>query len=284
MAWCSDDQSVTYQELNERANQLAHRLVGIGVSPEAAVGLLLERSLEWLIAMLATVKAGGTYVPLDPSQPVLRLSQMIADSGVNLVLSTRSIARAADLERVNVVLIEEQDPACSSSNLEVQSFDDSLAYIIFTSGSTGRPKAIGVSHRAICRLVCDTDYVRIDGSDKVAQCSNVSFDAATFEIWGSLLNGASILHITSEVAISPVAFARQLAEGGATILFTTTALFNIVAEHVPDAFGNLRCLLFGGEAVRPSSVDTVLAVRTPEASAPCIRAVGEHHLLFMVPH
>lgn len=260
VAWRSGEQSITYRELNERANQLARRLVQLGVHSDVPVGLLLERSLEWIVAMLAVVKAGGAYVPLDPSQPGLRLSQMMEDTGVGLVLSTRSIGRRPEMELVKVAWIEEEArvPGLGTHNLAIQSSDDALAYIIFTSGSTGRPKAIGVPHRAICRLVCDTDYVQIHPSDRIAQCSNISFDAATFEIWGALLNGASMMPVTTEVALSPAEFARQLAAGGATILFTTTALFNIMAENVPAAFRALRFVLFGGEAANPPAVRAVL--------------------------
>jgi len=134
---------------------------------------------------------------------------------------------------------------------------------MFTSGSTGRPKAIGVSHRAICRLVCETDYVQISPSDRIAHCSNVSFDASTFEVWGALLNGACSVLLPTDVTLSPEKLAGEILDNKITILFLTTALFNTIAAYAPNAFGPLRYLLFGGEAVDVQSVRRILAACKP---------------------
>ena len=141
---------------------------------------------------------------------------------------------------------------------------DHLAYVIYTSGSTGRPKGVAVPHRAVVRLLIETDYVRLEPSDRVAQVSNPAFDAATFEVWGSLFAGARLVGVPREEALSPEALARRLAGDGITALFLTTALFNQVARHAPGAFGSLRHLLFGGEAVDPGAVQQVLAQGRPE--------------------
>ena len=133
-----------------------------------------------------------------------------------------------------------------------------LAYVMYTSGSTGRPKGIGIPHRAINRLVCNTDYVRLEARDRVAQAANASFDAATFEIWGALAHGACLVGITRDVALSPHEFAAQLEEQAISVLFLTTALFNALAREVPGVFRTVRHLLFGGEAVDPHWVADVL--------------------------
>ncbi|MCP4656220.1 MAG: AMP-binding protein, partial [bacterium] len=137
------------------------------------------------------------------------------------------------------------------------------AYVIYTSGSTGRPKGIGVSHRAIARLVLNTDYVVLGPDDRVAQTSTTSFDAATFELWGTLLHGACLVGIPKQVAIEPRALASALRKHGATTLFLTTALFNQMAKEDPAALRGLRHLLFGGEAVDPGWVREVLGRRFP---------------------
>ncbi|HJX28208.1 MAG TPA: amino acid adenylation domain-containing protein, partial [Thermoanaerobaculia bacterium] len=139
----------------------------------------------------------------------------------------------------------------------------SLAYLIYTSGSTGRPKGVAVPHQAIVRLVRETNYMRLGAGDRMGQVANINFDAATWEVWGPLLNGAAVVVIPRDVALVPVDLAVALHEQRITSLFLTTALFNRVAQEVPDAFRELRELLFGGEAVSPAAVRTVLAAGSP---------------------
>ncbi|MBC1298552.1 non-ribosomal peptide synthetase, partial [Nostoc sp. UCD122] len=139
-----------------------------------------------------------------------------------------------------------------------------LAYIIYTSGSTGKPKGVAVPHKAVNRLVCNTNYIKLLPSDKVAQASNTSFDAATFEIWGALLNGAQLVGVSKDIILSPHEFALQLREGGINILFLTTALFQQIARDVPQAFATLKYLLFGGEAVNTRWVKKILEHGAPK--------------------
>src|SRR5439155_20195344 len=141
---------------------------------------------------------------------------------------------------------------------------ESLAYIMYTSGSTGQPKGVAVPHRAVNRLVLNTNYVRLDATDKIAQVSNISFDAATFEIWGALLNGGQLIGITTDVALSPRDFARELREQGVTAMFLTAALFNQLASEVPGAFATLRTLIAGGEALDPRWTRAVLKQGKPQ--------------------
>jgi len=132
------------------------------------------------------------------------------------------------------------------------------AYLIYTSGSTGTPKGVLVSHRAVTRLVLNTNYVALSAADRMAQASNVAFDAATFEIWGALLNGAAIVGVTQQLALSLREFAARLHDQRITVMFLTTALFNQVAREVPSAFGGFDTLLVGGEAVDPQWMQVVL--------------------------
>jgi acyl-coenzyme A synthetase/AMP-(fatty) acid ligase/acyl carrier protein len=138
-----------------------------------------------------------------------------------------------------------------------------LAYVIYTSGSTGKPKGVAVPHRAVNRLVINTNYVALDSSDLVAQAASASFDAATFEIWGALLHGARLVIIERETILDPRQFAEALRELGVTTLFVTTALFHQMARDVPGSFATLRHLMFGGEACDPKWVRAVLEHRPP---------------------
>lgn len=261
---------LTYQELDQRANRLAQRLRALGVGADTVVGVLLERSPEMIVAWLAILKAGGAYLPLDPNEPPVRLRQMLADAQTPLLV-TQSKLRASLAGMTALVLCVDEADADSSRTAEFQPpttngqpTSENLAYVIYTSGSTGQPKGVAVPHRAIVRLVRNTNYVQLGADDCLAQVSNVAFDAATFEVWGALLNGARLALITPDVVLAPKVFAQHLKEQGVTTLFLTTALFNLLAQAEPTAFGTLRNLLFGGEACDPQCVRTVLQHGAPQ--------------------
>ncbi len=243
---------LTYGELDERSNRLAHHLVSLGVSAETPVALCLERSVDLVVAMLAVLKAGGYYVPLDPGYPLERLALMLSDSGAPVVLTREEWLDALPAHWGRVVCLDadsEEWARESVDGLPPAATSDNLAYVIYTSGSTGTPKGVAVNHRNISRLVLNTDYVALDASDRIAHVSNVSFDAATFEVWGALLNGASLVIIDRETALSPREFAAELSGRGVTAMFLTTALFNQMAGEAPEGLRGLRHLLVGGEAM-----------------------------------
>ncbi|WP_225888940.1 non-ribosomal peptide synthase/polyketide synthase [Myxococcus xanthus] len=259
--------SLTYAELNARANQVARRLGALGVRRGTHVGLCVERSAELVVGMLGILKAGAAYVPLDPAYPRERLAWMIADAGAPVLLTQERLRGAVPSEGVSVLTVEEvsaQGDVAETAALGAGVGAADAAYVIYTSGSTGTPKGVCVSHQAVVRLVVETDFIRVVPEDRVAQASNASFDAATFEIWGALLNGARVVGVDRETALSPSAFASWLREEGIRVLFLTTAWFNQVAAEVPDAFSGLRQLHFGGEAVDPRPVRRVLREGAPE--------------------
>jgi amino acid adenylation domain-containing protein/non-ribosomal peptide synthase protein (TIGR01720 family) len=259
-----------YGELDRRSNRLARHLSARGVRAGTRVGICLERGSELVVAMLAVLKAGGAYVPLDSGYPAERLRLMLADSGAAALVTRESLRGSVpSAEGVAVVSVDGDAAAIaaeSGEEVEPAAGDagaDALAYVIYTSGSTGVPKGVAVEQRSIVRLVLGTDYVRLREDDRMAQASNVSFDAATFEVWGALLNGGTLAGIPRDAAISPAGLADAIATRGITTLFLTTALFNQVAREHPAAFRPLRRLLFGGEAVDPAAVRRVLEMGPP---------------------
>ena len=256
-----EQHELTYEELNRRANRLAHRLRRLGVGPEVSVGLLARRSAGMIVAMLAVLKAGGAYVPLDPDYPRERLVFMLETSRCPVLLTDGVMVDGLAGNAQHRLLVNTVDRTIdfeSDADPVVSIDPDSPAYVIFTSGSTGTPKGIVIPHRAVTHLVVDTNYVELGPSNCVAQVSNASFDATTFEVWGALLNGAQLVVLPLDVILSPRDFAQAIRRWRIDTLFLTTALFNQIARELPEAFAPIENLLFGGESADPSTVKQVL--------------------------
>ncbi|MBO3458248.1 non-ribosomal peptide synthetase [Aetokthonos hydrillicola Thurmond2011] len=262
-----DNKQLTYQELNTCSNKLAQYLQKIGVSSEAFVGICISQSVEMIIGLLGILKAGGVYVPLDPSYPQERLNFMLEDAQVSVLLTHESFLKHFEGFSSPIIcidkdweLINQEKEYNTKSNLS----SDNLAYVIYTSGSTGQPKGVAVTHKAINRLVCNTNYITLSPGDKISQASNTSFDAATFEIWGALLNGAQLVGVSKDVTLSPRKFASQLREKDINVVFLTTALFQLIVRDIPEAFSSLKYLLFGGETVDTRWIKKILNDGAPK--------------------
>jgi amino acid adenylation domain-containing protein/non-ribosomal peptide synthase protein (TIGR01720 family) len=278
-ALAADGREVSYRELERRAARLARQLAALGIGPETPVAICLPRGPEMVVASLAVLLSGGAYVPLDPAYPPERLAWIAGDVAAPVVLVTAGAERAgfawAGAARLVEVGAEGRSEstgdaaaatgaADTGADLPGRGIDDRrLAYVMYTSGSTGRPKGVAVTQRAVHRLVRHTDYVRLGPGDRVAQVANPAFDAATFEIWGALLNGGCLVFLPRSVLLSPPDLARALAEERVSTMFLTSALFHQVARQTPRAFAPLRELLFGGEAADPRLVRAVLAAGPP---------------------
>jgi amino acid adenylation domain-containing protein len=261
------NEQLTYQELNTRSNKLAHHLQKIGVGSEVLVGICISQSIEMIIGLLGILKAGGAYVPLDPSYPQERLNFMLEDAQVSVLLTQENLLKHFE-GFSNIIISIDQDWESitqeKEDNLKSDLNSDNLAYVIYTSGSTGKPKGVAVPHKAVNRLVCNSNYIKLSPSDKIAQASNASFDAATFEIWGALLNGAQLVGISKDITLSPHEFTLQLREKGINVLFLTTALFQQIARNVPQAFTTLKYLLFGGETVDTRWIKKIIKHGAPK--------------------
>ncbi|MBW4681719.1 MAG: amino acid adenylation domain-containing protein [Microcoleus vaginatus WJT46-NPBG5] len=260
-----EEEKLTYGELNIRSNKLAHYLQKLGVGSEVITGICLKPSADLIVAMLGILKAGGAYLPLNPSYPRERLSFMLEDAQVSLVITHSQLN--LDYGEVKVVCLDKDEELInreSGENLKNSINEENLAYVIYTSGSTGKPKGVAVCHKAVLRTFLNTNYIKLESADKIAQVSNTSFDAAAFEIWGTLLHGAELVIINRNVILSPQDFAEQLRSDNISVLFLTTALLNQMASAVPQAFNGLKYLLFGGEITDPNSVREVLKKGAPK--------------------
>ncbi|HLL47807.1 MAG TPA: condensation domain-containing protein, partial [Longimicrobiaceae bacterium] len=252
--------SLTYAELDRRANQLAHHLRRRGVGAEARVGVCMERSPELVAALLGVLKAGGAYVPLDPAYPAARLAYLLADSDVAAVLTQERLRGRLQEGGAEVVAVDaaaEEIARESGEAPAVPTDPDQLAYVIHTSGSTGEPKGAAVPHRAVVRLVRGADYVRFGPGEVFLQLAPTGFDAATFEIWGALLNGARLVLAPAGVPTVPQ-LAGLLAREGVTTLWLTASLFAVVVDERPEALAGVRQLLAGGDVLPPAHVRRAL--------------------------
>ena len=238
--------TLSFAQLDRRANALAVRLRADGVASETPVAMSLTRSIGSVVAMLAVAKAGGVLLPIDPAWPAARRNAALAAAGARIVLDAPSDP------------VEAPDfPPLAGANV------DRLAYLAFTSGSTGLPKCIAVPQSAVANLVLGSDYVAIGPGDRVAHLASPAFDATAFEVWGALLNGATVVVIDREATLDPRRLADDLTAGGVTVAFVTTALLHRMAEDAPDGFAGLRTLLFGGEACDPERVRRILECGAP---------------------
>jgi aspartate racemase len=255
-------QELTYRELNERGNQLAHHLRARGVGPETLVGLCLERSPELVVSILGVLKAGGAYLPLDADYPVQRLGWMVKDAEVGLVVTQQHLQDRLPATGCAVVCLDAgaaptQDLPRSNPLLNVGG--ESLAYVMYTSGSTGEPKGVAVRHTSVARLVFGNDYATF-GPDRVfLHHSPASFDASTFELWGALLHGGRLVIAPP----GPPDF-RQLEDllrrNRVTTLWLTASLLNQLVEQHPQALRTVEEILTGGEALSARHIRQAQAV------------------------
>ncbi|CCD97013.1 putative Non-ribosomal peptide synthetase [Bradyrhizobium sp. ORS 375] len=259
-----DGRTLGYAALDAASRALGERLVAAGVGPGDVVGVICARSVDAIVMLLAVIRAGGAYLPLDPSLPAARLALMLKQAGVRHAVTTNDLRGVRIDHPLAIVVADDPDRHRHGTLPAPEAMrDDSPAYVNFTSGSTGTPKAILVPQGAVANLVLDTDYAALTPEDRIAQAAPLSFDAATFEIWGALLNGGCIVLVNKQTLLDPEALARDLRNRGVSVMFVTTALFNQVGQLQPAAFAPLRLVLFGGEAVNADHVRSVLAAGPP---------------------
>ena len=246
------NQRLTYAELNERANQLAHHLRSLGVAAETLVGLCVERSLEMVVGLLGILKAGGAYVSLDPEYPAERLNFMLEDAGISVLLTQQHLLELLPSHWALTFCLDSEwpelagNPTTNPDGVAVQ--PENLAYVSYTSGSTGRPKGVSIPHRAVVSLLCPAEFIRLDERETMLQTAPLPFDASTFEIWGSLLNGARLVVMPPrQPTLEEIG--AVLREQRVTTLWLTTGLFHLMVDEQLEALVQVKQLLTGGEVL-----------------------------------
>jgi len=254
-----EEHKLTYLELNERANQLAHYLrKHHAIEPDTLIGVSLERGVECIVSLLAILKAGGAYVPLDPDYPQERLQFMLQDTNIDIILTREDLAQQLPTTAKNIVFVESNaynDFPTSNPHFKVQ--PQHLVYVLYTSGTTGRPKGVMVEHRNVVQLVKNQTYFAISSQDVMAQISNINFDAATFEIWGALLNGITLSVLPCKTVLSSQLLKAAIQKSNITICLVTTALFDQLVLQDTTLFSGLNYLFVGGGVLNCSIVKQV---------------------------
>ncbi|ALF53426.1 non-ribosomal peptide synthetase [Nostoc piscinale CENA21] len=258
-----ENQQLTYQELNTRANQLAHYLRSLGVKSDTLVGLCVERSLLTIVGILGILKAGGAYVPLDSEYPQDRLSFMLEDAQVSVLLTQQGLLNKLPEHSAKLVCIDSDRSTIaqhSNKNPENTATPDNLAYVIYTSGSTGKPKGVLVNHANVTRLFAATDaWYNFNSDDVWTMFHSYAFDFSVWEIWGALLYGGRLVVVPYLVTRSPESFYNLLCQEKVTVLNQTPSAFrqliqaeSAIATAAPSL--NLRLVIFGGEALELKSL------------------------------
>ncbi|MER5556994.1 amino acid adenylation domain-containing protein [Streptomyces sp. NPDC002506] len=257
------DITLTYEELDARANRLARVLAARGVGQESVVGLALPRSQEHIVAVLAVAKAGGTYLPLDPEYPAERLSFMLSDAAPTVLVTDEKISAGLPRSGCAHLVIDEPDVAEEIAAASAQPPEaaaagraDQLAYVMYTSGSTGRPKGVGITHRSVTVLVADRCFGQ-GRHQRVLMHNTQAFDTSTYELWVPLLRGGAIV-IPAPGRLDPAGLMHMIAEYGVTGLAMTAGLFMAIAEEMPEAFAGARQVWTVGDVVTPAALRRVL--------------------------
>ncbi|MCM0593872.1 MAG: amino acid adenylation domain-containing protein [Gloeotrichia echinulata DEX184] len=257
-----ENQQLTYRELNQRANQLAHYLQTLGVSSGMLVGICVQRSLEMLVGLLGILKAGGAYVPLDPNYPQERLHFILEDAQLKVLLTQEQLVASLPQHQAYVVCLDTywtEIAHNSESNGSNTTTPDNIAYVIYTSGSTGQPKGVLVNHSNVVRLFAATNsWYNFNVEDVWTMFHSYAFDFSVWEIWGALLYGGRLVVVPYLVTRSPASFYQLLCQEKVTILNQTPSAFRqlIQAEQsqiIADDI-NLRLIIFGGEALELKSL------------------------------
>ncbi|MGG1243884.1 amino acid adenylation domain-containing protein [Bacillus cabrialesii] len=267
-----EDQSLSYAELNERANRLARMLISEGVGPEQFVALALPRSLEMAVGLLAVLKAGAAYLPLDPDYPADRIAFMLKDAQPAFIMTnTKAAESIPPAENVPKIVLDDLElekklntyPADNPDNTDrIQPLSPlNTAYVIYTSGSTGVPKGVMIPHQNVTRLFAATDHwFHFSSDDTWTMFHSYAFDFSVWEIWGPLLHGGRLVIVPHHVSRSPEAFLRLLVKEGVTVLNQTPSAFYqlMQAEREQPDLGqalSLRYVIFGGEALELSRLE-----------------------------
>ncbi len=258
-----NDKTYSYYELNKKVNQFANWFKKNDINQNDFVAILLEPSIDFIICILAIIKTGAIYVPLDIDAPDIRLKTITTDFKPALIITNETYkARLEDTINISLIKnIQLEAVSCPTHNLNLALDANSPIYLMYTSGSTGKPKGILVPHNAIVNLAKTDNYAIIEKGTVVGQFSNLAFDASTFEIWSSFLNGGTLSIIPPSIRTDPSQLKKFLQKQEITCLFLPTGYFHQLIKSFPKKLNSIRTLVFGGEQANPHLIRNFLNYR-----------------------
>ncbi|WP_311773466.1 non-ribosomal peptide synthetase, partial [Listeria innocua] len=240
------EESWNYSELNRRGNQVAHRLVALGIEPGEAVGIVAERSLSMIAGLIGIIKAGAVYVPIDPKLPENRMKYLIEDASIKTIVTTGKTM--VPLDSVNQVDMDEPSLSVESTqSIHLAEKPEDLIYIMYTSGTTGTPKGVQVTHQNVLSMAYVKSGIELTNETRLLQTGSLAFDASTYEIWGTLLNGGTLILPEGDQLLNAKKLTLLLKKNRVNTLWLTVTLFNQLVQEKPSVFDSVRQLTIGGE-------------------------------------
>lgn len=266
-AICIEQKSLTYKELNAKANRLAHYLRNQNIETGDFVGICTRPSIEMIVGILGIVKAGAAYVPIDPLLPEKRVAFILHEINSKIIVTQSEFSESLFGDYQKICLDTEWENLINENdiNLNLSMASNQIIYMIYTSGSTGTPKAVRTMHYNVAALLCNTNHMCPTENDRFLKINNFAFDISTWEIWTPLIYGATMVIMPEEIKLKPIEFANFVDQHEITMAYLPTALFHAISVEIPSAFKKMKLLIVGGEALDPTRARAVLSNNPPKS-------------------
>ncbi|EJV87812.1 non-ribosomal peptide synthetase [Bacillus cereus] len=261
IAVVSNEVELSYQELNQRANQLARVLRKKGITRDSIVPVLCDKSVETIVAMVAVIKAGGAYLPIDEEYPEARIRYLLEDSGCAVLLGKKEAIHKLNLTEISVEVVDLTDEEVkkeSKENLTTINVPEDLAYVIYTSGTTGNPKGVSIENRSLIKIIINTNYITISKDDKLLQSGSLSFDASVQQIWLALLHGIPLHMEDKELMLEIDQLEEYILNNNITLIIFPTTLFNQISQERIEAFEKIKYVIAGGDIISSQQVSRLI--------------------------
>ncbi len=243
-------ESLTYKELNDKANQLSRYLIKIGVKPNDIISIMMDKSIEYIISILAVLKCGAIYISLTKELPDERMKYMILNANSKLILTFEKYYRdIVDIPIIDVNKVYDEYCKLDNTNININRTSNDIVHIIYTSGTTGNPKGIMIINRGIIRLVTNSNYLSFTENDVMLNSGTLTFDTSTFEIWGAFINGMTLHMLLKEDVLNPLVYKKYISNNSITTTLIPTPIFNKLVEYDAGMFKTMKSIYVGGDVM-----------------------------------